>query len=379
MSIPEPDDVDRLLAADRPPRARVPRAPWWTYLGFGLLVAAIGGTVLFALAPAPYVVESPGPTFDTLGDVPDSTGDEVPLIDIPDETTYPTDGELDMLTVYLTGSRENPLTWLDIARAWLDPSRSIVPIDQVYPDGQTEQESDQQSVQQMSGSQQDAVAAALTELGIPYDSTLTVTGVVDGSPSDGVLKEGDAIVAANGTAISDVDGLRTVIGDAGVGGTVSLEISRDGATSTVTVSPVASEETGDPVIGIYTGAIYDFPVDVEVQLQNVGGPSAGSTFALAIYDKLTPGALLGGEHIASTGTIDRSGAIGAIGGVVQKMYGARGAGADWMLVPESNCSEVVGHIPSGLQVFAVSDLDQAISTIEGIASGDTADLARCTG
>jgi PDZ domain-containing protein len=132
-----------LLAAERPPRERQPvdPAPWTVYLGFGLLIASVVGTVLFATAPSPYVVERPGPVFDTLGEVDGANGEPVPLIEIPDETTYPTSGRLDLLTVYVSGSRENPLTWLEVAQAWFDPSRTVLPIDLVYPEGQTEQES----------------------------------------------------------------------------------------------------------------------------------------------------------------------------------------------------------------------------------------------
>ena len=143
------------------------------------------------------------------------------------------------------------------------------------------------------------------------------------------------------------------------------------------VTPVAAESDGAPVIGVYAASTYDFPIDVQIQLPGVGGPSAGMMFALGIYDKLTPGELTGDEHIAGTGTIDGGGEVGAIGGIVQKMYGASAAGADWFLAPESNCSEVVGHIPSGLQVFSVGTLDDAITAVEAIADGETADLARC--
>ncbi|TPX01011.1 ATP-dependent serine peptidase containing a PDZ domain protein, partial [Schumannella luteola] len=115
-----------------------------------------------------------------------------------------------------------------------------------------------------------------------------------------------------------------------------------------------------PMVGIVPGEDYAFPFDVTINLQDVGGPSAGMMFALGIYDTLTPGALTGGAHIAGTGTIDAAGDVGAIGGIRQKMYGARDAGADWFLAPRDNCGEVVGHIPDGLQVFAVDDLDQAI-------------------
>lgn len=354
-----------------------PRRVWPTYLGFGLLTAALAGTVLFATAPSPYVVERPGPVFDTLGEVETSDGETVPLIDIPDETTYPTSGRLDLLTVYIDGSREKPLSWLDVAAAWFDSSRTVLPVDAVYPDGQTEEESNEESALMMDTSQQDAVAAALTELGVDYDSTLVVSGVLDDTPADGVLEAGDELLTADGVPVRDVDELRVALGTAGVGVPVVLEIRRDGVERTATVVPAASATDGSAVIGVYAGSLYEFPFDVDIRLENVGGPSAGMMFALGIYDKLTRGELTDGEHIAGTGTISSTGAVGAIGGIVQKMYGARSAGADWFLAPMSNCRDVVGNIPSGLQVFAVADLDDAIAAVEGIADDDVADLPRC--
>lgn len=369
-----------LLATERPPRQRPPAsdaAPWTTYLGFGLLIAAVVGTVLFATAPSPYVVERPGPVYDILGEVDSSEGDPVPLIEIPDETTYPTSGQLDLLTVYVDGSRENPLTWLEVAQAWFDPSRTVLPIDSVYPEGQTEDEADEESAAAMDTSQQDAVAAALTELDIPYGSVVTVQGVIEDTPAEGVLEEGDKILSAAGVPVTDVDGLRAALADAGVGTPVELALRRGADELTVVVAPIASEQDGSPVIGVYASAVYDFPIDVRIQLENVGGPSAGMMFALGIYDKLTPGELTGGEHIAGTGTIGGDGEVGAIGGIVQKMYGARDAGATWFLAPQSNCAEVVGRIPSGIEVFAVADLDDAIEAVEAIAEDDTVELARC--
>jgi PDZ domain-containing protein len=353
------------------------RAHWSSYLGFGLLVAAVAGTVLFATSPSPYVIERPGPVFDTLGEVTNADGEQIPLIEIPDETTYPTSGRLDLLTVYVDGSRENPRTWLEVAGAWFNPSRTVLPIDAVYPEGQTEEQSDEESAVAMETSQEDAVAAALTELGIPFGSVLTVAEVIDGTPADGVLEAADQILTADGEPVADVDELRAVLGTAGVGAEVELGIRRAGEERTVTVVPIASEQDGSPVIGVFVASVYDFPIEVSIQLENVGGPSAGMMFALGIFDKMTPGELTGGEHIAGTGTIGGSGEVGAIGGIVQKMYGAQGEGADWFLAPESNCGEVVGHIPAGLEVFAVADLDAAIETVEGIAAGDTAELARC--
>ena len=119
---------------------------------------------------------------------------------------------------------------------------------------------------------------------------------------------------------------------------------------------------------------------VTVNLGDVGGPSAGTMLALGIYDKLTPGALTGGERFAGTGTITADGVVGPIGGIRQKMYGAQRAGAEWFLAPEANCDEVVGHIPAGLQVFAMTSLDDAIDIVQTVADGgDTSKLATCGG
>ncbi|MEO5535745.1 MAG: PDZ domain-containing protein [Pseudolysinimonas sp.] len=363
--------------AQPPDDYRVARTPWTVYLGFVLLVLAVVGIVVFATSPAPYVIEKPGPVFNTLGQVENANGDEVPLIDIPQETTYPTSGTLDLLTVYLDGSPQTPVSWIDVALAWFNPSRSVVPLDAVFPPGQTDEEANQESAQQMNSSQQDAVAAALTELDIPYTSTLAVAQVIDGTPADGVLKAGDELLSAGGVTLDNVDDLRAQLKASGVGVPIELGIRRDGVEQTVTLSPQPSPQDGSATIGIYPGTTYEFPIDVNIQLNNVGGPSAGMMFALGIYDKLTPGELTGGAKIAGTGTIDGSGTVGPIGGIVQKMYGASAAGAEWFLAPEENCSEVVGHIPGGIQVFSVSTLDEAVTSVEAIAKGDTSSLATC--
>jgi PDZ domain-containing protein len=101
-------------------------------------------------------------------------------------------------------------------------------------------------------------------------------------------------------------------------------------------------------------------------------------FALAVYDKLTPGALTGGAKIAGTGTIDSVGAVGKIGGIQQKLVGAKRGGATWFLAPAGNCDEVVGHIPDGLNVVKVASFVQARDAVEAIAAKHTASLPRCT-
>jgi PDZ domain-containing protein len=360
------------------PVRREPRAIS-SLVGWILLIGAVAGTVVLGTLPAPYVKEKPGPVYDTIGDI-ELEGEKTPVIEIDGEKTYPTTGDLDMLTVILEGSPQRPLTWIDIALAWFDPTRAIVPLEAVYPPGTTDEDEDEQSAIAMADSQQEAVAAALGELDIDYTSIVTVGAVVDGYPADGVLEQGDQILTVDGDPVDGVTELSAALGDAGAGVQVELGILREGEEQTVELAPVTSTQDPDGVvIGIQTRATYDFPFDVTINLGSVGGPSAGMMLALGTYDKLTPGALADGEHIAGTGTITADGEVGAIGGIRQKMYGAQNAEADWFLAPASNCDEVVGHIPGGLEVFAVSTLDEALEVVETIAAeGDTSSLARCT-
>ena len=351
-------------------------------IGWGLLGGGVVGALVLAFVPAPYAIERPGPTFDTLGDVQIGQADdpeEVPMISIPDEETYPTAGTLTMLTVNLVGNRESRPDWFEVITAWADPSEAVVPIDAVFPEGQTPEQSEEQSAVEMQNSQKDAIAAALTELGYDLTGTLTVEAFSPDSPSDGILEEGDQILRVNGSAPADVAELRSAIADTGLGTPVALDIRRDGVDSSVEVVPVANpDDDGAPIIGITTATEYDFPFEVRIQLENVGGPSAGMMFALGIIDKLTAGELTGGEDFAGTGTIDAAGRVGPIGGIRQKMYGARDAGAAYFLAPASNCDEVVGHVPDGLSVFSVADLDDSLAVLDAVRTGgDTTSLPVC--
>ncbi len=343
-----------------------------------LVVLLVLGVLVFGVSPAPFVVERPGPVYNTLGDTTD--GDEtVPVIDIEGAPTYPTDGSLDLLTVYLDGSRERPISWFDVLAANLDPTKAVLDIDAVYPNGRTADEASEQSAIDMQASQSNAIAAALTQLDIPYETRVIAMTISDDTPAAEVLRPGDELIAADGTPIVEDSDLRAAVERAGVGTPITLEIVRDGKEMSVEVTPIErSASDPRPMIGVLPGYSYDFPFEVEIRLQNVGGPSAGMMFALGIYDTLTPGSLTGGQRIAGTGTITPEGAVGPIGGIVQKMYGARSAGADWFLAPASNCSAVVGSIPDGLTVFAVEELDAAVEVVEAIGDGrDTSSFATC--
>lgn len=352
--------------------------PRRTTVGAVSLIAALVALLVMSFLPTSYVLEQPGPVYNTIGEVALDGGDEVPLIEVDGADTYDTSGALSLTTVQVVGNREHPVSWIELALAWFDSSRAIVPIDAVFPEGVTTEEREQQNAAMMTDSQSQAAAAALVQLGYEVPADIRVVSLTEDSPSTGVVEEGDRILAADGTTLDDVGRLREVI-NAADGAPVELTIERDGAERTESVTPERAEIDGEEswVVGIGLSTSYDLPVDVSIQLDNVGGPSAGTMFALGIVDVMTPGELTGGEAIAGTGTITADGQVGPIGGIRQKMHGAREAGAAYFLAPAGNCGEVAGHVPDGLEVVEVDTLSDAVDAVEAIGSGSAADLPSC--
>ncbi|OAH51326.1 PDZ domain-containing protein [Microbacterium oleivorans] len=349
-------------------------------VGVWALVIALVALLVLSFLPTGFVIQRQGPVVNTLGSAENTDGEEVPLISVRGAETYPTAGALDLTTVQIAGNRERTPSWFELAMAWFDPSQAVLPIDQVFPAGTTTEQRNEENAALMVDSQKEAAAAALTQLGYEVRSHVGVGALTEDSPSSGILEVGDEIVSADGTPIGDTAQLRSVINDGG-GDPVELVIRRGDAERTVTVTPVRSETADGPVwiIGITTARDFDFPIDVTIQLDRIGGPSAGQMFALGIIDTLTPGELNGGEQVAGTGTIDSAGTIGPIGGIRQKLYGALDAGADYFLAPQRNCDEVVGHIPGDLRVIPVATLDDSLAALDAIRTGEGVDdLPVCT-
>jgi PDZ domain-containing protein len=367
------DESTAIEPAHRPP------PPRRTVAGIWALAAAMVVLLVITFLPTSYVIQQPGPVYNTLGEAESADGDEVPLISVEGAPTYPTAGALDLLTVQVQGNRERTPSWFELATAWFDPSRAVLPIDSVFPEGQSTEERNEESAAMMVDSQHEATAAALTELGYDVGGRLSVHSLTEDSASEGVLEEGDVIVEAAGDAVGDVTALRSVINDA-EGAAIDLVVERDGSERAVRVTPKQSAIDGEEtwLIGVKLITDYDFPIDVTIQLNNVGGPSAGMMFALGIIDTLTPGELNGGERVAGTGTITSDGAVGPIGGIRQKMWAALDSGAGWFLAPEGNCNEVIGYVPGDLRVFSVADLDDALAVLDAVRSGgDLDDLPVC--
>lgn len=367
-------DEDTSRAPERDPDDRRRR------LGWTLIVIAFVIVVVLAATPAPYVIEKPGPVFNTLGTdsaLGSGGSDAGPLITVSGHEVYPTSGSLDLLTVSSYGNPSRLPAWTDVAEAWFSPREAALPVDSVFPPHLSIDQRNARSAQQMVNSQNDAIAAALDSLGYDVDPVISVAYVDASGPAHGILKQGDAIATVNGTPVEGVASLRAAVDANGTGADVRLGITRDGESLTVAVRPAPSD--AGALLGIGVTMDYTFPFSVTIRLNDVGGPSAGMMFALGIIDKLTPGAITEGARIAGTGTIDNEGNVGPIGGIRQKLFAARDAGAGWFLAPASNCGEVRGHVPDGIRVVAVGDLDEAVAAVTAIGQGaGRTDLPDCS-
>jgi len=341
----------------------------------GPLTALLGAAAV--LLPTGYAVRSPGPTADTLGTVGSGA---VPLVSISGAPTFPTTGQLRLTTVSVSGGPIGPVMPMDVLYSWISPRRSVMPVENVFPSGITREQQQQQSTAQMVTSQQAATAAALHELGFEVPVTMTVAGFPDDSLADGVLMTGDELLDLNGVPQNSFSGLLEALGEITPGSEVLVTVRRDGQILDIPlVTGTATNNDGSTraALGVLMGSQFDFPIDVDIQIENIGGPSAGTMFALAIIDRLTETDELQGVPIAGTGAINADGQVLPIGGVRQKMFGAVRDGVQWFLTPVSNCDEVVGNIPRGLNVVAVATLHDALEAVTAIGAGQGASLPAC--
>jgi Lon-like protease len=331
-----------------------------------LLIASVGTAVAIAvsvLVPVPYVILGPGPTLNTLGK--DSSGR--PLITISGRASYPTSGHLNMVTVSYQGCQGNRFNIFTALVAWLNPREAVVPETEICPAGQTQKQTQEQDTQEMTSSQQTATAAALTQLHIPYATQVVVVQPEKGFPAYGVLKAGDVITEVDGQPVTSQAVLTKLISAHPAGSTLTLTIIRDGQSRQVQVG--TKESGGRPVMGVQIRRQFKFPFQVKISVGDIGGPSAGLMFALGIVDKLTKKNLTGGKFIAGTGEIEPSGKVDPIGGIQQKMIGARNAGATIFLTPAANCADTKGAVPAGLRLVKVSTLNQAVTYLQALKSG----------
>jgi PDZ domain-containing protein len=348
----------------------MPRRRTVTLTVSGVLLAGFAAGALFQ--PVPYAELTPGPTFNVLG-----SQDGTPLITITGRTTYPTTGQLRMVTVGVSDeSYQMPLG--EAIAGWLTKNEAIVPKDTIYPAGETQQQSDAENTEEMTDSQDSAVTAALAALDIkPTGSEVVVASVNDGSPAAGKLQTGDVIDAVNGTAISaggstGLNAVTSAIQKVTPGAQVTFTITRDDKKQSVTTGHGRQRRQGPgrdldrererlPVLGGHPA-------------QQRRRPERGHDVRPRHHRQADETGLTGGRIIAGTGTIDASGNVGAIGGIQMKTIGARDAGATVFLAPAGNCAEAKANQPAGLELVKVNTLKDALNALSDLREGKTPPL-----
>jgi Lon-like protease len=330
-----------------------------------LLVAGVLFLVLFVVAvlmPVPYVVLSPGPTYNTLTtDSQDRT-----IIVIKGRQPNNTTGHLNLTTVDITSSR---VTAFQALVGWLQHDRVVVPRSAIYPPGQSERQVNEQDAAQFASSQDDATAAAFCELG--YPKGFGVVAVDANSGANGKLKPFDQLLTLDGTSIDSQQKLSAALTNRKPGETVTIGFKRLGQpmTASIKLSEPGQGQKGAR-IGITVGKQCFAPFEVDLGLADqIGGPSAGLMFALGIMDKIGNVDLTKGAYIAGTGEIQADGTILPIGGIQLKMIAARRAGATIFLAPKENCSDVRGATPKGLNVIRVDALRDAVQDLMNVQAG----------
>ena len=312
------------------------------------------------LIPSPYVILSPGNPQNVLGSAITISGTKV----------YPTTGELSVTSVLVTDP-DSYITGFDVLYAWIDKNRVVLPRVQVYPEGESAAESVKIGADEMSGSQINATAAALDYLGYENKAKLMIVEVNKKSNAIDNLKAGDQIISVDDKNFSASAQIMDYLDQKKPGQFISIKVIRNGSEEVSRKIKLSARDDGSAYIGINIQSQFDFPFDVKIKLAETGGPSGGLIFALGIIDKLTSQDLVRYRNIAGTGTITTDGRVGPIGGIAEKIIGAKNAGVELFLTPVENCSEIDDKekVASNtdkkvMKIVPVATLNEAISVLK---------------
>lgn len=314
----------------------------------------------------PYAAQGPGPMFDTLGEV---AGE--PVVRIDGAETDDTSGTLNMTTV----SVRTNMTLPQVIGRWLGSEDTIVPVEQVLPPDVSPDQMREVNKQAFVASEAAATVAAMNYLGRP--TAVVVHDVVDGAAAAGLLEPEDVLLAVGGTEVTEPGEVQDLVRAKRPGDTIAIDYLRgeEPGTAEITLGADPHDETR-ALMGILMSSKPADGVSVTYNLQEIGGPSAGMIFALAVIDKLSPGELTGGRTVAGTGTISEDGTVGPIGGISHKIAGARDSGVELFLAPGGNCDEAARVDAGEMTVAAVDSLDEAIEAMDAFAAGR--DVAACS-
>ena len=179
------------------------------------------------------------------------------------------------------------------------------------------------------------------------------------------LEIGDIILKIENNAINSYSEMKEIISKYNFNDRLTVTLLRDN--KEINGYFVIRNIENEKKAGIYLVKLYDYDLSKKIELNfpnKEGGPSGGLMLSLAIYNKLTPLDITKGRKIAGTGTIDKDGNVGEIGGIKYKVIGAYNGDADIFFVPEANYDEalkVKNEKKYNLNIIKVKTLNDAIN------------------
>lgn len=377
MSDDAPTGAPAPMPTEPPPSHlpdRPPLSPLWWGVGPLLAILVVLLTVV-AVRPAPYVVFMPG-----------SAREVEPLITIEanGSADLPELDEVDNDLLFVTVSARYP-SGIETLWRLLGDANNVVPSELILGT-QTEEQNRSFNLQLMTDSKDKATKVALERAGFPVQvepSGAVVTNLDPDLPVGAVLRPGDTIVGADGASVKTTDDLVAAIAEHGPGDEMDLTIERLGGGEAVDVKVELAKNPTKPGkaqlgVSLENRPSYEFPITVSIDSGDVGGPSAGLAFTLAILDRLTQGNLTGDAQVAVTGTINLDASVGPVGGVVQKTEAAVSAGATMFLVPPDEFADATEAARGRLEVRQVSTLDEALAELEALGGDPVPPVTQLT-
>lgn len=342
-----------------PPRRR---SRWWAP-AYVLATAAVVTGVGSAVHLPDYSI-GPGPARDV-----------GTMVRIDGHAPKRSSGSFLLTTVSVS---ERTVTLLEGVRAWLDPSVSLISRDSIVTPGLDDEQQALMNVEAIEESKYAAEVVALRALDIevPRIPGAFVLSVIPDSPAAASLRAGDVIVGVDGRAVAGPAELSKAIAARRIGQPVRLTVERAGVRRGFKLRTVESVlDKGRPSVGIFVREAFRMPVDVSIDTGDIGGPSGGLVFALAIAGAVGHEDLTRGHRIAATGTISLDGTVGAVGGVRDKIAAARHVGADIFVLPADEVA-LARPVARGIRLIGVRTFDEAVAALRRLPASRPAGSSR---
>lgn len=329
---------------------KIPKTVW-------SLIIVVASIMPFGLMKTDYYFMAPGPPYQW-------------DITIEGAKSYDYEGNLYQLTV-----RRDEANYFTYVWAKVDNSVDLYSREVILPKGVTPQELSEISMQNMKTSENIAIAVALNLLDYQIETEgdgVLVVGIMDDSPVVGKLLKEDLIISINNEVIKSTTEFISLLRTYEIGDMVSIGLIRNDKEMSIETKLIEHiEYENEPMVGFLASTPnqrFVFPISVDIDTGNVGGPSAGLMMALNVYNSLTEYDITKGIKVAGTGTIEIDGSVGPVGGVKQKVIAAKNAGSTLILVPTANFDDVQSYIDEDTSIVSVDTFNEALNLISEYSS-----------